>query len=58
MEAKRTALAGPSGQKQDGKGYGTVYGTRDDSTPVCTELNVVEGIDLGRKKLEVAIVPE
>ena len=27
MEAKRSALKGLSGQKQDGEGYGTVYGT-------------------------------
>ena len=58
MEAKRTALEGLSGQKEDGNSYGTVYGTRGDSVPVYADLNIVVGIYAGRKKLEVAIVPE
>jgi hypothetical protein len=58
MQAKRTALEGLSGQKQDGNSYGTVYGTIGDSVPAYTDLNIVAGMDAGRKKLEVAIVPE
>jgi len=41
-----------------GNSYGTAYGTMGDSVPVYTDLNIVAGMNAGRKKLEVAIVPE
>jgi len=55
MEAKRTALEYPSGHENS---YGTIYGTEGYSVPVYTDLNSVMEKDAGRKKLEVAIVPE
>jgi integrase len=56
VEAKRAALEAISNKSW--KGYGTVYGTVDDSMPVYTDLAPMNGIDSGAKKLEVATVPE